>query len=319
MGQHGSRLQAPDALEAVEHSETVPRFGVRLVGGVLRDMDVQPATARAGEVHASLERIVRQRERRVRTDQTAHQSRVRRRDAIQEPAILRQAGEGVPRAVAVRCLVGEDGPHPELLERIRDDVERSVDRGGRGMVVYQRGRPGQQRLHRGDPGGGADRRFVQRPVQPPPHAPEDLHEVARRFQVVRHPPGQRRVGMRVGTDVARDHEATPGVDDAVAVAGAHEGGGAHGRDPIAIDDDRSLDDLGGVQADDHRGAGQDGPHGARLAIAVGRMGASAPLTASTPAVASDAAGIRCARRGTAARAAEESRIGSRVRRMPSNR
>jgi hypothetical protein len=135
------------------------------------------------------------------------------------------------RAVAVARLVAEDGADAQRLERVGDDVERPVDRVGRGVVVDQRRRPPQHRLHPADERRGADRLLVERTVEPPPHPLQDLEEVARRLERVRHAASERRIEMRVGADVAREHESAAGID-ALALAGLGDPAVRHPKFPL---------------------------------------------------------------------------------------
>ena len=108
--------------------------------------------------------------------------------------------------------------------------------------------------HRGDARRGRDRPLIQRAVQAPPDAPQDLDEVSRRVQAV-HPARERGIGVGVRADVPRDDEAAGAVDDRVAVADRRQR--RDGEHATVVDDDRSGPDDRWMERRDDRGAGQD--------------------------------------------------------------
>ena len=177
------------------------------VDAVLGGVHVQRPDLGAGR-----ERLFGERERSVRADERAHERRPLAADPRQEAAVLLDPGERALRAVAVGRLVAEHRADAEGPERIGDDVERAVDRVRRGVVVDERRRPGEERLHPADERGGAGRVVVEGAVEPPPDPLQDLQEVLRRRERVRHPARERRVEVRVRADVARNDEAAGAVD-----------------------------------------------------------------------------------------------------------
>ena len=126
-------------------SEPLHRVHVdRVLGGV----DVQADAEVGCDLDAGGERLVGERERRVRADEAAGERRFAPLEAREEAPVLGEPGERDVRPVAVGRLVAEDAAQPEAAERVGDHVERAVDRVRRGVVVDHRGRPGEQRLHR---------------------------------------------------------------------------------------------------------------------------------------------------------------------------
>ena len=115
-------------------------------------------------------------------------------------------------------------------------------------MVDERGRAREQRLHPADERGRAHALLVERAVEPPPDALEDLDEALGRLERVGHAAGERRVEMRVRADVAGDDEA-PG-----AVAARASG---LGDDPPVPDVDVEPVDLDGIEGRDDGGAGED--------------------------------------------------------------
>ena len=121
--------------------------------------------------------------------------------------------------VAVGGLVAEHRADAERPQRVLDHVERAVDRVRRGVVVDERRRAGEQRLHPADERRRADRVLVERSVEAPPDPLQDLQEALGRLERVGHPARERRVEMGVRADVAGDDEAARAVDAASPAAG----------------------------------------------------------------------------------------------------
>ncbi len=213
----------------------------------------------------------------------------------EETPVLGDAGKGPLGPVPVADLVAEHRADAQLLQRGGDRVERPVDRVRRGVVVHQRGRARQQRLHAADQRRQSDGLLVERPVQPPPDPLQDLGEVERRVQRGRHAAGELGVQVGVGAHVPGEQQA-PG-----AVAAAHPGRRHPDRGDAAVGDHHvGGDQLGRVQGLHDRGAAER----ERPAV-LGCHGGHRPRAAVAASL------------GTAARAAGESFIGSRVRRTPS--
>ena len=202
-------------MEAVGDAVPAAGDGVGLVGRVLGRVDVEPDAGDGCRLAAGGEGLVGERERGVRPDHPAREREVLPPHAVEEPPVLGDARLCPLEAVAVGRLVAEDGADPEAVQGLLDDVERAVDRVRRRVVVDERGRPGEQRLHPADEGGGPDALLVERAVEPPPDPLQDLREVRRRLEGVRHPARERRVQVRVRADVAGDDETAR----AVAAAG----------------------------------------------------------------------------------------------------
>ena len=262
-----------------------PLHGVD-VDRVLRRVHMEADAELGCDLDAGAQRLVRERERRVRADEAAGERQVALAEARQEAAVLGEAGAGDRGAVAVRRLVAEDAAEPEPVERVGDHVERSVDGVRRGVVIDHGRRAGEERLHAADERRRAHSVQVERPIEAPPDPLEDLEEVLRRFEPVRHAAGERRIEMRVRADVARDDHATGAV---ACFARAR----CVRRDPPLVDRERPERHRRRVERLDDGRAGERDRH----AVTCSRW----PT-----------------RWGTAARAAGESFIGSSVRRIPSN-
>ena len=95
--------------EALEHLPAAARHA--LVGEVLRGMDVQATPRQTGQLDATGQRLVREREAGVAPTRPRTSSG-RGSDSGQETAVLLQPRAGMPRAVAVGDLVGEDPSMP---------------------------------------------------------------------------------------------------------------------------------------------------------------------------------------------------------------
>ena len=211
VGEQRALVQCTGSLEAVDDPAPAASHRVSLVGRVLGGVDVESHSRGDSRVGARGQGLVREGERGVSADQATRERRLLAPDAVEEAAILGHSGPGPLRPIAVGGLVTEDGAQPEVAQRLLDDVERAVDRVGRGVVVDHGGRPGKKRLHPADEGGRPDALLVECAVEAPPDALQDLREVLRRRQRVRHPARECRVEMRVGTDVARDDETAGAV------------------------------------------------------------------------------------------------------------
>ena len=294
VGEESPSVQHPGPRETLDDGGPEPRPAVRLVGGVLRDVDVQAGPGLAGGRRAGVERRLRQRERGVRADHRPGERQRAGGDPPGEAPVLAEPGGCAIGTVPIGDLVGENAPDADRCERVGDDVQGAVDRVRGGVVIDEGGRPGEQRLHAADKRGGADRRLVERAVEAPPDAAQDLHEVARRLEVEGHAPGERRVQVGVGAHVARDHEAAAAVDAPVAGLGVR--GTAEERHAPAVHHHIGRLDLDGFERRHHRAADERQGH---LAVS------PAPAAASRSS------------RASSALAAAESRIGRLVRRIPS--
>jgi len=209
-------VQRPGGGETRHNSDPVEGNGVALVDCVLGGMDVQADRELARRRCAGRECLVGEREGRVRTDQPSHQRRLLTEHALDEPTILRNACLRALRPVAVRRLVAEHGANAERAQRVLDDVERPFDRVRRGVVVHERGRARKECLHPAHQSRCAHALLVERAIEPPPDALQDLEEVLGGREIVGHTARKRRVQVGVRADVAGDDEAAR----AVATLGA---------------------------------------------------------------------------------------------------
>ena len=204
-------VERPRAGEPLDDASPVPGERVALVGAVLGGVDVETGRELVRRAGAGGERLVAERERGVRADEAARERRLLPAHALEPAPVLRQAGARPLGAVAVGRLVAEHRADAEGAERVGDHVERAVDRVRRRVMVDERRRTREERLHPAGERRRAHRLLVERAVEPPPHALQDLDEVPGRLERVRHPARERGVEVRVRADVARDDE------DAVAV------------------------------------------------------------------------------------------------------
>ena len=229
----------------------------------------RPTPKLGGGGGARGERLVGERERRVRADHPAGErrarsrrtrSRKRRFSAI--PAAARRV------AVAVARLVAEDRADAERAERLARSRRasrrsRSARRGGRRASSCRRAAPPSRRRA---PRRG--RLLVERAVEPPPDALQDLDEVRRRLERVRHPAGERRVEVGVRADVARDDQAA----GAVAPRPRRARRRRPRRSRPSSTRTSPRHDPHGVERGDDGRAGED--HARRLSRAGGRRGAA---------------------------------------------
>ena len=161
--------------QPVHHAAAEAGLGVPLIHQILGHVNVHAAPELPGDRHAVRQGLGGECEGGVGTHQAAGQRPLRPEEAL----VLPHAGAGALRAVAVRDLIAEHRADPHLRQRVRDQVEGSVDGAGRGVVIDQRGRAGEQRVHSAHERRGAHGLSIQRPVQPPPDALQDLQEVGR--------------------------------------------------------------------------------------------------------------------------------------------
>ena len=220
---HAVREQRPlveraRAAQPLDDAHAGAGDAVALVDPVLRRVDVETDPELRCGAGACGERLVAERERCMRADEPARQRRPLVAHPREEAPVLRDAGGRALRPVAVGRLVAEHRAEPERPQRVGDHVERAVDRVRRRMVVDERRRSREQRLHPADERRGAHGLLVERAVEPPPDPLEDLEEVPRRLERVRHPARERRVEVRVRADVPGDDDAARAV--AARVAGA---------------------------------------------------------------------------------------------------
>ncbi len=209
--QERALVQCAGPLEPVDDAVAAAGDRVTLVRTVLGGVDVEPDAVVARCLAACRQRLVGERERGVRADHAAGEGELLPPHAVEEAPVLADARECPLEPVAVGGLVTEHRAHPEAAQGLLDDVERAVDRVRRGVVVDERGRAREERLHAADQGRGPDAVLVERPVEAPPDPLQDLGEVRGRRERVGHPPCERRVEMGVGADVAGDDEAARAV------------------------------------------------------------------------------------------------------------
>ena len=167
-----------------------PRAGVGLR---LRDVEMHAHAEIGREVGHRVEGVVGEREARVGTDEAVAAG-------AQEPLVLGQAGLGAVEPVAIGDLVAAAHAHADLGARFRDHVEAALDRVRRRVVVDDAGGAGLERLERAEARRPAHELQVERTVEPPPDALEDLDEGGRRPRRCRHPARQRRVEVGVRAD-----------------------------------------------------------------------------------------------------------------------
>ena len=137
------------AVEPLGDADAAARDRVALVDAVLGGVDVQPDAELGGGSGAGGERLVGERERRVRADEPARERRPLVAHAREEAPVLRDARRA--RAPARRGRSSRSRARErsaERLQRVGDHVERAVDRVRRRVVVDDGRRAGEQRLHR---------------------------------------------------------------------------------------------------------------------------------------------------------------------------
>ena len=139
----------------------------------LGDVDVHADTEVAGQTGRSIQRLGAARECRVHAD---HASAT----GTQEPLVLFQAPTRAIGAVPVGDAVRADHPHPDFTARVRDDVERALDRIRRLVMIDDRGGAALERLERSEHRRPPDHLEVERDVEPPPDLLEDVDEPIRR-------------------------------------------------------------------------------------------------------------------------------------------
>ena len=129
------------------------------------------------------------------------------------------------------------------------------------MVVEQQGRSGKRGLDRPHPARERDRFLVQRAIQAPPDALEDLHEAARRRRRPRHASGKGAVEVGVGVDESREDERARQVQDLLAGRGGERG--APLDDGGAVESQVRLRHEGRVEGRERRVPEEHPPHGRR--------------------------------------------------------
>ena len=144
----------------------------RGVDGVFGDVHVHADAEIGREAAHRVERLVGERERRVRADEPAPAR-------AQEPLVLGEAGLGAVGAVAIGDLVAAQHAHADLGARLRDHVEAALDRVRARVMVDDRGRPRLERLERAEQRAPAQHLEVEGAVDAPPDELEDLGERAR--------------------------------------------------------------------------------------------------------------------------------------------
>src|SRR5581483_271626 len=89
-------------------------------------------------------------------------------------------GEAAPRfgdpAVALGRAVAEQRAHAELLTDIGEDVERTLDHVRRLVMIDDRRRPQRSRFCGVEARGGGERLLIERTIEAPPDALENLDE-----------------------------------------------------------------------------------------------------------------------------------------------
>ena len=200
--QQRARGEQTVRVEALHHAHAVSRAAILDVGLVLGGVDVERAARALGQRPQPIQAIRREREAGVAAD---HPAGERRADGL-EGLVLLQPAVAAFGTVAVRHLVTERRPQPDLLERALQGAERSADERGRRVVIDEERGAGKRGLDGPDQARQVDRFRIEGPVQPPPDPLQDLHEAPGRDARGRHPPGQGAVQVGVGVDEARDHD-----------------------------------------------------------------------------------------------------------------
>ena len=183
-----------------------------LVGLVLAkmDMETRPLGRRPP---ACIQRRLRQGQIRMEPKRRRHAPPrwLRLATAPEEADILSDTGKRLLFAVMIRDLIAQHGTHPSLFDRFRDDVQRAVDGVGRGVMIDQGRRPMLDSVDQTHQGGIANILQIQGLVQRPTELAKDLGQILGRLSRDGHSPGERPIGMRMGTDVARHHKHAPRV------------------------------------------------------------------------------------------------------------
>jgi hypothetical protein len=183
-------------VHAVDEQPVVGRMALQLLPGVRRSLGHVHVHAHAvalRELGRRRDRVVLAREGGVDADHAPT-------TLAQEPVVLGQAGRGALRAVPVGHAVGRVDPHAHVGEAGGDGRQRTLDRVGR-LVMIDHGRAAVlQRLEGSESGRVEDDVQIERPIQPPPHELEDVHESLGRARGCWHAPGERRVDVMVRAD-----------------------------------------------------------------------------------------------------------------------
>jgi len=153
-----------------------------------------------------------------------------------EPDVLRDPLLALPLPAAVRDLVAEVGPQPDLGDGPFELGERPRDRGRRRMVVEQGRHPAPEMAHCPHERRLVDRVQVEGPVELPPQLVQDLPE--RMGGEVRegHPPSEGRVEVSVSVDETGGDEAPPRIDP-LSPRDLRRWARACRRDPISLDEE----------------------------------------------------------------------------------
>src|SRR5262249_53374836 len=160
--------------EAMREGGSTPSR-IREVRRVLGDVHVDPDVGARREIAERVQRVVIEREWRVRADERA----MRRALAHAREESLVLAEPRIPRLspIAIARLVAERSANPDGIERLGDRIERPIDGVRRRVMVDHRGAPSLRRLDRADLRRNRDVLEGERLVEAPPNALEDLWEI----------------------------------------------------------------------------------------------------------------------------------------------
>ncbi len=147
----------------------------------------------------------------MQAERGGQQRRRARTRFLDEAHIFVDAGPRACGAIAIGHLVAQGGPQPGRLDRAGDDVQAAVDLAGAGVMVDQGRGAVADGVHQADQRAVQHAVVVQRPVERPPQAVQDLGEVLGRWARDVQPASERAVEMRMRADIARHQQLAAGV------------------------------------------------------------------------------------------------------------
>ncbi len=237
VGEERARAEEAGAREALRHRDPVSRPAVLDVRAVLRYVDVHARPRLAHGLREAGQRLVAEREARVGADDSVREGALLVRV---EGDVLGHAPVAPLRPVAVGDLVAEHRPQAHRLRRVLDRAQGILDPRGRRVVVDEDGGAGERGIHGPHERGHVDGVPVERAVEPPPDALQDLHEAPGRRGGPRHSAGQRAIEVGVRVHEAGHHDGLRDVDDLLVAVGGQRAAALD--DPVLLDPQvRGLD------------------------------------------------------------------------------